>query len=37
MLENHTMESGMQDKVIVLQVAWRERGEIFLLFPDNSI
>jgi hypothetical protein len=36
-LENHSVELGTQDKEIVLQVAWRERGELFRLFPESSI
>jgi hypothetical protein len=36
-LDNHSVELGIQEKEIVLQVAWRERRELFRLFPKSSI
>jgi hypothetical protein len=36
-LDNHSMELGMQDKEFVLQVASRERRELFRMFPESSI
>jgi hypothetical protein len=36
-LDIHSVELGTQEKEIVLQVAWRERRELFWLFPESSI
>jgi hypothetical protein len=36
-LDNHSVELGKQDKEIALQVAWRERRELFWLFPESSM